>query len=150
MRIGRNLKETGNRRNIRDREIHGQGIAESQKKMDITGRSNVAIAAAITAYARMGLTDNMMDETNPVYYHDTDSIVVQNPRPESSVGKELGQMKREYKIEEGIFAGPKRYSLKVEGGKEVIKAKGYGSKNLTFADYKTRREGGTMRMTKEY
>ncbi len=150
MRIGRNRKDAGHRLNIRDMERHGSEIRESQKKLDITGRSNVAIAAAITAYARMSLTDNMMDITNPVYYHDTDSIVVQNPRPASAVGQELGEMKLEYRIEEGIFAGPKRYSLKVEGGKEVVKAKGYGSKNLTFADYKKRREGGTMTMMKEY
>ncbi len=147
--IKRDVKNNETIRNARDLEVNGMG-AERTVKMDMTGRSNVAIAAAITAYARMGLTSHMMDPNNAVFYHDTDSIVVQKPRSADVVGVELGQMKREYRIEEGIFAGPKRYSRRTEEGKEVVKAKGYGSKGLKFQAFKGLREGEKRHLEKEY
>ncbi len=146
MIVKRNRKEDATRLRRLDREVNGMG----RKGNEMRTRSNVAIAAAITAYARMGLTSHMKDENNPVYYHDTDSIVVSQPRPDRVVGKERGEMKLEYVIKEGVFAGPKLYSLRVEGGKEVVKAKGYGSKGLRYENYKNRLAGETMERMKEY
>jgi hypothetical protein len=113
-------------------------------------KSNVAIASAITAYARIALTSHMMDPNNPVFYHDTDSIVLQHPLPSSAVGIELGQMKLEYTIEAGVFAGPKLYAIRTEEGKEIIRAKGYGARGITFKSLASLNEGVALVVDKEY
>ena len=92
----------------------------------------------------------MMDPNNPVFYHDTDSIVLQHPLPETAVGIELGQMKLEYVIEAGVFAGPKLYALRTAEGKEVVKAKGYGSKGINFDSLARLSAGESIVVLKEY
>lgn len=128
----------------------GMPSDKQKAKYEAGSRSNVAIAAAITAYARIALSNHMMDPNNPVFYHDTDSIVVQNPLPAAVVGKELGQMKLEYTIRQGVFAGPKLYSIITDEDKPVVKAKGYGSKGLSHKEFEGLLEGEVLRMTKEY
>ena len=59
-------------------------------------KSNVAIASAITSYARIHMmqfkTGSFQDQ---IAYTDTDSIFLTQPLPESLVGQELGLMKDE-------------------------------------------------------
>jgi hypothetical protein len=133
-------------------EIENAMPTNRQKRMETrsASKSNVAIAAAITAYARVERSKHMKDETNPVFYHDTDSIVRQNPLPAEVVGKELGQMKLEYQVIKGVFAGPKLYSRVTSDAKEVIKAKGYGSKGLKHENFEGLRKGERLQMKKEY
>ena len=119
-------------------------------KAGLVTKSNVAIASAITAYARISLTNHMMDPDNPVFYHDTDSIVLQHPLPDQAVGIELGQMKLEYTVKAGVFAGPKLYALQTGGGKEVVKAKGYGSAGINFASLASLNQGVSLVVQKEY
>jgi hypothetical protein len=124
-------------------------------KNKITSKSNVAIAAAITAYARMALTEVMKDENNPIFYHDTDSVVTQHPLPDSIVGKELGMMKLEHKVDHAVFAGPKLYALKTKDVKtsepiEIIKVKGFGNDNLKFEDIESLLRGEEIKADKEY
>jgi hypothetical protein len=75
-------------------------------------KSNVAIASAITAYARIGM---MKYKTLPginIYYTDTDSIFIDKELPANMVGKELGLMKDELDggvIKEAYFFGIKKY-----------------------------------------
>ncbi len=45
-----------------------------------------------------------------VYYLDTDSIFTDKPLDPSMTGSELGQMKLEYILKEGVFLGPKIYA----------------------------------------
>ena len=74
-------------------------------------KSNVAIASAITAYARIEM---MKYKTLPginIYYTDTDSIFVDKELPKHLIGKELGQMKeKKHKIKEAYFLGTQKYA----------------------------------------
>jgi hypothetical protein len=72
-----------------------------------------------TAYGRLKLYDAIKG-CDPVYV-DTDSIITKESLPES---KELGMLKREYAIQEGIFIKPKMYGFMTDEGKSVIRIKG--------------------------
>ena len=73
--------------------------------------SNVAIASAVTAYARIFM---MFFKLNPaVVYSDTDSIFTSDPEPFKDItSAKLGDFKDELNglvIEEGCFLGIKQY-----------------------------------------
>jgi hypothetical protein len=87
-----------------------------------TIKSNVAIAAAVTAYGRIIMNKYKTLEGYITYYTDTDSIFINKPLPVHMVGDGLGQMKNELgkisllgKADEAFFLGIKRYSLKYHG-----------------------------------
>lgn len=75
---------------------------------------SVPIAAAVTAYARIHMTQflNMSDKT--LYYTDTDSIIIDKPLNPINIGKGIGQMKLENIYEKGIFLAPKFYAAKIK------------------------------------
>jgi len=58
-------------------------------------KSNVAIASAITAYARIRMMDFKTIPGVTVFYTDTDSVFMDKELPTEMVGDELGQMKDE-------------------------------------------------------
>lgn len=73
-------------------------------------RTNVAIASAVTAYARIHMIPFKLDDG--ICYTDTDSIFTTTKLDESKVGKKLGQMKDELNgltIKEAFFLGIKKY-----------------------------------------
>jgi hypothetical protein len=73
-------------------------------------KSNVAIAAAVTAYARIHMIKYKLSSN--IYYTDTDSIFIDESLPDNEIGKELGLMKDELDgcvIEKAIFLGIKQY-----------------------------------------
>jgi hypothetical protein len=78
-------------------------------------KSNVAIAAAVTAYARiemMKLKALLEALGIKLYYTDTDSLFVDKELPAYLIGNELGQLKDELKggwIKKGYFLGIKKY-----------------------------------------
>ena len=78
-------------------------------------------SAYVTAYARDVLF-NYFPEIPPLYC-DTDSIV--SPK-ETSTSSDLGDMKLEYQIKDGIIVKPKMYAFISSEGEEVIKLKGVG------------------------
>jgi len=85
---------------------------------------NIAIASAITGYARVYMS---LFKNNPrftLYYSDTDSIIIDQPLPDKIVGTELGQLKLEHIIERAVFLAPKVYGLITDKGEEIIKIKG--------------------------
>lgn len=93
---------------------------------------NVPIASHITAYARIQLFNTMFDlhkKGYEIYYCDTDSIITNAKLPSS---KELGKLKLEYKIKEGVFYAPKLYALRLENGEEIVKAKGFAKGSISF------------------
>ena len=99
---------------------------------------NVAIASAITAYARIKMSQFKNNPNFKLYNSDTDNIVINKPLPESMVGNELGQMKLEHVISKAVFLAPKLYGLVEVNGNEIIKAKGLiksSIKQLTVADF---------------
>jgi hypothetical protein len=85
---------------------------------------NIAIASAITAYARIRMSSFKNNPNFKLYNSDTDNIVINKPLPDELVGKELGLMKLEHTITKAVFLAPKVYGLIEENGNEIIKAKG--------------------------
>nr|YP_010130263.1 DNA polymerase [Clavaria fumosa]QPZ51165.1 DNA polymerase [Clavaria fumosa] len=78
-------------------------------------KSNVAIARAITAYARIHMI-NLKFLLNSlginIYYSDTDSLFTDKPIPQHLIGKDLGLLKEELNgliINKSLFLGIKQY-----------------------------------------
>jgi hypothetical protein len=96
-------------------------------KNNKTMKTNVAISAAVTAYARVEM---MKFKTIPgvnVFYTDTDSIFMDKPLPQHMVSDKLGQMKDElegYKIIRAMFLGNKKYCYQYinEAGVTITKS----------------------------
>lgn len=76
-------------------------------------KTNVAIAAAVTSYARIHMIPYKL--LPGTVYTDTDSIFTTDILPDHLIGKELGLMKDELNgkfIIEGYFLGIKQYGYK--------------------------------------
>jgi DNA polymerase type B, organellar and viral len=97
------------------------------------GNTNVAIAAAVTAYSRIIINQYKLLALSlglDIYYSDTDSLVLNGPLPpEHCDPSTLGKLKLENKITEGIFVMPKVYYLRTVEGAEVLKCKGHKLEN---------------------
>jgi DNA polymerase type B, organellar and viral len=115
---------------------------------------NVAIAASITAGARMYMTTFKNNPNFNLYYSDTDSIVIDRPLSEKLlddktfshelcekimhqpiIGDGLGQLKLEHEVGRGVFLAPKVYALETLDGSTVIKIKGLSNKALSGLKY---------------
>ena len=106
--------------------------------------ASIAIAAAVTAYARVYMSKIKLDIINKggsVYYTDTDSIVTNIPLDNELVGKDLGQFKLENKVKEGYFISSKTYCLVLYDGSVIIKAKGLNSSSITLNDFRNMYNG---------
>jgi hypothetical protein len=88
---------------------------------------SISVAAAITAYARIYMTQFKNDPKINLYYTDTDSIYVEEDS-EIDVNlidnKSLGKLKLEYLVNKAIFLSPKVYCLQLESGEIIYKVKG--------------------------
>jgi hypothetical protein len=102
-----------------------------------THNINIAIAAAITAYARIHMSQFKNNPDFILYYSDTDSIYINKPLPEYLVSdKILGQMKLENVLTKGIFLAPKVYYLITENNDVIYKVKGLSHNvELTLKDF---------------
>lgn len=90
-----------------------------------THNVNIAIASAITAYARIHMSQFKNNPNYILYYTDTDSIYISKPLPEEMISsKVLGKMKLEYILTDAIFLAPKVYYLITETGEHIYKVKG--------------------------
>lgn len=90
-----------------------------------THNTNVAIASAITGYARIHMSYFKNNPDFILYYTDTDSAYVSKPLPKDLVNsKILGKMKLEYILDKAIFLAPKMYYLQTVEGKVIYKVKG--------------------------
>lgn len=96
-----------------------------------THNVNIAIAAAVTAYARIHMSQfkNNPDLPN-LYYTDTDSLYFDGPLPEEFVSAtKLGGLKLEGIFDEALFLASKFYALKNQDV-EIVKIKGVTSKAI--------------------
>ena len=78
-------------------------------------KSNIAIASAITSYARIHMLKYKLSDS--VYYTDTDSIFTSEPLNPSEIGPELGEMKDELDgctISKAYFLGIKQYGYQYQ------------------------------------
>jgi hypothetical protein len=86
---------------------------------------NVAIALAITAYARIHMSQFKNNPHFKLYYSDTDSIYIDRPLPTHLVNSNvLGLMKLECVLTDAIFLAPKVYYLETTDEKIIYKVKG--------------------------
>ena len=87
--------------------------------------TSIAIAAAITAYARIHMSQFKNSPLYTLFYSDTDSIYINKPLDPIYVSDtELGKMNLENVFVDSIFLAPKVYAGKLEDGSELIKIKG--------------------------
>nr|AWB36247.1 hypothetical protein [Lactarius sp. (in: basidiomycete fungi)] len=102
-----------------------------------THNVSIAIASAITAYARIHMTQFKNNPKFNLYYTDTDSIYIDKPLPEDLVNsKVLGLMKLENVLTKAIFLAPKTYCLLTEKDELIHKVKGLSHDiELTMDDY---------------
>jgi DNA polymerase elongation subunit (family B) len=90
-----------------------------------THNVNIAIASAITAYARIHMSQFKNNPNFNLYYSDTDSIYIDKPLPDYFISDTiLGKMKLENILTKAIFLAPKVYYLETENGKIIYKVKG--------------------------
>ena len=90
-----------------------------------THNTNVSIASAITAYARIHMSQFKNNSDFTLYYTDTDSAYIDKALPKYMVSdKILGKMKLENVLDKAIFLAPKVYYLITELGQHIYKVKG--------------------------
>ena len=112
--------------------------------------SNVAIAAAVTSYARITMIPFKIHPST--LYTDTDSVFTSEPLDPSLIGIELGMMKDELKgqvIAEAYFIGPKKYGYYIIDSvtgerKEFSVFSGVPRNSLSFSEVKSIFEGNIV------
>ena len=75
--------------------------------LDIEYSNSIAIASAVTAYARVFMSKFKNNSSFILLYTDTDSIFIEGILPEDMIGPLLGQFKLENIFQEIVFLGPK-------------------------------------------
>jgi len=104
-----------------------------------THNISIGIAAAVTAYARIHMSQFKNNPNFNLYYSDTDSIYIDKPLPDEFISSTiLGKMKLEYICKNAIFLAPKVYYLETEDGKVIYKVKGLKHEvDLTLKDFES-------------
>jgi DNA polymerase elongation subunit (family B) len=102
-----------------------------------THNVSIAIAAAITAYARMHMSIFKNNPNINLYYSDTDSAYTDSEMdPKFINNKDLGKLKLENVCKKAIFLAPKLYCLLTEDNKFIYKVKGLKHEiELTMNDF---------------
>ena len=108
--------------------LNGKEIVTYENKNESQLNENnplvsIAIAAAITAGARVYMSQFKNMNNFTVYYSDTDSIDIDRPLDPKYVGDGLGQMKLEHVFKEAVYLAPKLYGG-ITSEYEYIKIKG--------------------------
>ena len=94
---------------------------------------NIAIASAVTSYARIHMSQFKNNKDLPnLYYTDTDSLYFDGPLPDYLVDpKRLGALKLEGIYDKALFLAPKVYALEnTTTGEKVIKIKGLSKESI--------------------
>ena len=96
-----------------------------------THNVNISIAAAVTAYARIHMSQFKNRPKLPrLYYSDTDSLYFDGPLPSEFVDPtRLGALKLEGIYDEAVFLAPKVYALRNQD-EEIIKIKGLNRESI--------------------
>ena len=102
-----------------------------------THNVSISIASAITAYARIHMSQFKNNSEFILYYSDTDSIYINKPLPDYMISNTiLGKMKLENICNKAIFLAPKVYYLETEDSKIIYKVKGLKHEvELTIDDF---------------
>ena len=87
-----------------------------------THNVSIGIASAITAYARIHMSQFKNNPDFNLFYTDTDSVYIDKPLSNDLVNsKILGKMKLENVLTRAIFLAPKMYYLETEDDKVIYK-----------------------------
>jgi hypothetical protein len=87
--------------------------------------TSIGIAAAITAYSRIHMSQFKNNPDINLYYTDTDSIYTDSDIDKSFLSETvLGKLKLENTCNKAIFLAPKVYCLETDEGKIIYKVKG--------------------------
>lgn len=114
-----------------------------KKKIKKNPKANVAIAAAITAKARIKLYKGFLEvikNNGRVLYCDTDSIFAAFPKDKNVENKKLGEIIFNTAIpgtciKDAVFIKPKTYGLVFENH-EIVKIKGINTNTILFENLK--------------
>ena len=94
------------------------------RELDKAPNICVAVAAAITSYSRIHMTNYINKYADDICYIDTDGIKITKKLPDKEVGKELGQMKYEGSFKRCVFLAPKVYGGITTNDEMLVKVKG--------------------------
>jgi len=133
------------RKLLKDNDDNNKDIPISSLSRKRGVPSAVQISSAISAYARMSINKFKNIPGNPCVYSDTDSVVLPYKLPDFCIGKELGQMKLEHEIKEGIFIRKKLYSLKNMNNQVTIKSSGVKITSLNYDKFKLLLAGNSVK-----
>lgn len=111
----------------------------NQENQEINHNVNIAIASAITSYARIHMSQFKNNPKINLYYTDTDSIYTDSVLdPVFIDNKELGKLKLEHVCNKAIFLSAKVYCLETEDGQIIYKVKGLSHKiELTMENFES-------------
>jgi hypothetical protein len=112
-------------------------LNEINTENNSTHNVSIAIAAAITAYSRIHMSQFKNNPNINLYYSDTDSIYTDSELDEKFLSETiLGKLKLETQNKKAIFLTPKVYCLETIQGEFIHKVKGLNHDiNLTFDDF---------------
>jgi hypothetical protein len=113
-------------------------------------QSNVAIASAVTSYARIAMMKYKLIPGIKIYYFDTDSMFTDKPLPEYLIGDGLGLMKDELKggiIKKAYFLGIKKYGYIDSNGHTKSVFSGVQRNSLTFNEIESIANGNIIHKT---
>jgi hypothetical protein len=104
---------------------------------EATHNVSIAIAAAITAYARIHMSQFKNNLDINLYYSDTDSIYTDSELDQSFIdNKILGKLKLEHVCKKAIFLAAKVYCLETINKESIYKVKGLKHEiELTMKDF---------------
>ena len=128
-----------------------RNIKSSNYKEDHFHDVSIAVASAVTSYARIFMNKiklDILDKGGSIYYTDTDSIVTDIELDKTLVGHEIGKFKLECEISEAYFISNKTYCIKKLDGKVIIKAKGTNSKSINWEDFVKLYSGSSIESTR--
>ena len=113
-------------------------------------QSNVAIASAVTAYARIAMMRYKLISGINIFYFDTDSIFTDKPISEHLIGDDLGLMKDELNggiIKKAYFLGIKKYGFVDDSN--IVKSvfSGVERNSLTFNEIESIAKGNIILKT---
>jgi len=112
---------------------------------------NVAIAAAITSYARIHMYDLRTLKSNYAKYTDTDSIIVSNQISDNLISNhELGKLRLEHKICTAAMPTLKTYAIKTIDDKIKIVASGIQHGLVNYDDIMNAAIGNKQSLNKQY
>jgi hypothetical protein len=102
-----------------------------------THNISIGIAAAITGYARIHMSQFKNNPDINLYYTDTDSVYTDSNIDESLISDTtLGKLKLENVCKKAIFLAPKVYCLETEDNNLIYKVKGLKHEiELTMDDF---------------